>query len=190
MSTNQNSALQGNQSIRKIIFTDCHGDATGTWTRLKMVIPNNCFKGCSNLKELNLFYHVTDGTNHYETLSPSDIYVGEHAFDDVHPDFRIVVAPDLYNDPNWSQYKDKIVASDGKSFVAPYRCFIQANGTRATRAISSWLEETLDNGETLLKTIDLDGTEHIYDLSGRMVNESAAKGVYIKNGKKMTRLHF
>ena len=110
------SALQGNQSIRKIIFTDCHGDATGTWTRLKMVIPNNCFKGCSNLKELNMFYHVTDGTNHYETLSPSDIYVGEHAFDDVHPDFRIVVAPDLYDDfitdPNWSQYKDKIVASD------------------------------------------------------------------------------
>ena len=56
--------------------------------------------------------------------------------------------------------------------------------SRATRAISSWLEESLDNGETILKTIDSDGTERIYDLNGRMINESSGKGVYIKNGKK------
>ena len=29
-----------------------------------------------------------------------------------------------------------------------------------------------------------DGTERIYDLNGRMINESSVKGVYIKNGKK------
>ena len=76
------------------------------------------------------------------------------------------------------------VAADGKSSILPFRCFIQANGTRATRAISSWLEESLDNGETILKTSDSDGTERIYDLNGRMINESSVKGVYIKNGKK------
>ena len=29
-----------------------------------------------------------------------------------------------------------------------------------------------------------DDTERIYDLNGRMINESSVKGVYIKNGKK------
>jgi hypothetical protein len=49
-------------------------------------------------------------------LHPTDIYVGSNVFDGCHEDFRIVVAPQLLfeyiNDPNWSQYADKIVASD------------------------------------------------------------------------------
>ena len=66
----------------------------------------------------------------------------------------------------------------------PTCCRPTVSGIPATRAISSWLEESLDNGETILKTIDSDGTERIYDLNGRMINESSVKGVYIKNGKK------
>ena len=59
---------------------------------------------------------ITDGSNHYEMLYPADIYVGRNVFDGCHPDFRIVVAPQLYNmyttDANWSRYADRIVASD------------------------------------------------------------------------------
>jgi hypothetical protein len=35
-----------------------------------------------------------------------------------------------------------------------------------------------------IHTIDLDGTERIYDLNGRPLNSKPNKGVYIKNGKK------
>jgi hypothetical protein len=36
----------------------------------------------------------------------------------------------------------------------------------------------------VIHTIDLDGTEHLYDLSGRPLNGKPTKGAYIKNGKK------
>ena len=40
------------------------------------------------------------------------------------------------------------------------------------------------DGIEQLRTIDSDGTERVYDLSGRRVSEHA-KGVVIKNGKKV-----
>ena len=53
------------------------------------------------------------------------------------------------------------------------------NGTRAT--IGMTLEDA--TGIDSLRTIDNDGTERVYDLSGRRVNGNA-KGIVIKNGKK------
>ena len=43
--------------------------------------------------------------------------------------------------------------------------------------------ENLDGIDTI-KTIDLDGTERVYDLSGRQVDENY-RGIVIKNGKKI-----
>ena len=81
-----------------------------------MVIHSGAFKDCKNLKEFNMFYLATNGSNRYEMLYPWDIYIGSNVFDGCHEDFRIVVAPQLYNyflvDENWSQYADKIVALD------------------------------------------------------------------------------
>ena len=78
------------------------------------------------------------------------------------------------------------VSNDGKSNIAPYRAFIQVNGTRATRAIQSWFEDVdSETGETVLKTIDFDGSERYYDLNGRKLNAAPKQGVYIHNGKKV-----
>ena len=110
------TALRGNEHIKKVVFEDCASASENANTRLKMVIHDGAFKDCSNLTEFNMYNLITDGTNHYEMLYPADIYVGSHVFDGCHPNFRIVVAPQLYNmfttDANWSQYADKIVASD------------------------------------------------------------------------------
>ena len=61
-----------------------------------------------------MYYLATDGTNRYEMLYPWDVYIGKGVFDGCHEDFRIVVAPQLYNfflvDENWCQYADRIVA--------------------------------------------------------------------------------
>ena len=40
------------------------------------------------------------------------------------------------------------------------------------------------NGIEQLRTIDADGTERIYDLSGRR-NDGNVRGIVVKNGKKM-----
>jgi hypothetical protein len=48
---------------------------------------------------------------------------------------------------------------------------------------------TLDDSTTAIdriRTIDTDGTERVYDLNGRLV-DSNAKGIIIKNGKKVLR---
>ena len=110
------TALRGNEHIKKVVFEDCASGSANANTKLKMVIHNGAFKDCKNLKEFNMFYLATDGTNRYEMLYPWNIYIGKDVFDGCHENFRIVVAPQLYNfflvDENWSQYADKIVASD------------------------------------------------------------------------------
>lgn len=110
------TALRGNEHIEKVVFEDCASASENANTELKMVIHNGAFKNCKNLKEFNMFYLATDGDNHYEMLLPTNVYVGRNVFDGCHKDFRIVVAPQVYDDflydANWSQYAEYIVASD------------------------------------------------------------------------------
>ena len=110
------TSLRGNEYIKKIVFEDCASGSANTHTMLKMVIHNGAFKDCKNLKELNMFYLSTKGTNEMKYLTPTDVYIGENVFDGVDPEFRIVVAPEAYSDfitdPNWGMYKNLIICTD------------------------------------------------------------------------------
>ena len=110
------SGFQNKTGIKSISFEDIIANNYNTVTNFSLVIPSNTFKGCSNLKELNMFMYVTEGDNHYVGIKPSQVFIGENVFDGVDKDFRIKVLPALYNDyvndANWSQYKDFIVATD------------------------------------------------------------------------------
>lgn len=110
------TALRGNEHIKSVVFEDCASASANANTMLNMVIHDGAFKNCKNLKAFNMYYLVTAGSNHYELLRPSDVYIGKNVFDGCHEDFRILVAPQLYDeflsDPNWGQYADKIVALD------------------------------------------------------------------------------
>ena len=109
------TAFRNNEHIKQIIFEDCAGSSGNASTDLSLVIPDGAFKGCKNLKEISMYYYVTNGKNHYEAIKPSQIFIGENVFDSVATDFRILVLPDYYydfvTDANWSQYRDHIVAS-------------------------------------------------------------------------------
>lgn len=110
------TALRGNEHIKSVVFEDCASASANANTMLNMVIHDGAFMNCKNLKTFNMFYLVTEGDNYYKMLQPSDVYIGKNVFDGCDPDFRIQVAPYMYdaflNDPNWSQYADKIVALD------------------------------------------------------------------------------
>ena len=110
------NGFQYQTSIKKIVFEDIVANNYNTVTDLNFVIPDNTFRGCSNLKELNMFYYVTRGENNYDGIKPSQVFIGKNVFDGVDKAFRIVVMPEYYNDyitdPNWSQYKDYIIAAD------------------------------------------------------------------------------
>ena len=58
------TALRGNEHIKKIVFEDCASGSANANTQPKMVIHDGAFQNCKNLKELNMYYLVTDGTNH------------------------------------------------------------------------------------------------------------------------------
>ena len=110
------TALRGNTHIQRIVFEDCASGSANANTMLKMVIHDGAFQNCSNLRELYMYYTVTDGTNHEQMLKPTDVYIGSNVFDGCHEDFRIVVDPLVYKmflaDPNWNKYADYIVASN------------------------------------------------------------------------------
>ena len=110
------TGFRNNESIKTITFADNPTNNGNAKASLSLVIPDSTFKDCKNLKELSMYQYTYRGTNHYEAISPSQIFIGEGVFSGVDPSFRIKVLPALYNDyvndANWSQYKDLIVASD------------------------------------------------------------------------------
>ncbi|MBO4810026.1 MAG: leucine-rich repeat protein, partial [Prevotella sp.] len=64
--------------------------------------------------------------------------------------------------------------------IPAFRCFL-LQSRQGARTIGMTLEDA--DGIVRLRTVDNDGTECVYDLSGRRIDESA-KGIIIKNGKK------
>ena len=67
--------------------------------------------------------------------------------------------------------------------IPPFRCYLlQSRSNGARGAIGMTLEDA--SGVEQLRTIDSDGTERVYDLSGRRVDGNT-KGIVIKNGKKI-----
>jgi hypothetical protein len=67
-----------------------------------------------------------------------------------------------------------------QAYIPPFRAYIV--GGSAAR-LGTVLGETtaIEN----LRTVDIDGTEHWYDLNGRSIAAPAQRGIYIVNGKKV-----
>lgn len=121
-------AIAGNTSVWAIEFWQTNGRSENSYSDLKFVIPNGAFQGCSNLRELRLFYYVQDGTDRWMALGPKDVIPGDNLFglatadelaemteaqrvaqNALRPtDFKILVSTELYpdfkNDPNWQPY--------------------------------------------------------------------------------------
>ena len=110
-------AFAGNEHITSVGFTDLSGNFSKSHgSELAILLPNRCFENCKNLKYIDLVYLVTEGTNHYVTLSPRQVIVGDSVFVGCHPDFEIRVPGEKYlefvYDENWAQYRDHIVVYD------------------------------------------------------------------------------
>lgn len=88
----------------------------------------------------------------------------------------------LQSDGKWH----KVPETQPKAYIGPFRAYFQAttvnSGARA-------LNMVIDDGEAttidaVIRTIDTDGTEHYYDMNGRLLSGKPQKGMYIHNGKK------
>lgn len=87
----------------------------------------------------------------------------------------------LQSDGKWH----KVPQDQPKAYIGPFRTYFQATIANAARALNM----VIDDGEAttidaVIRTIDVDGTEHYYDMNGRLLNGKPQKGMYIHNGKK------
>lgn len=87
----------------------------------------------------------------------------------------------LQTDGQWH----KVPENQPKAFVSSFRAYFQASGASATRALlMEFKGAETSTLPSVVRTVDADGREHYYDLSGRRLSGQPEKGLYIHNGKK------
>lgn len=195
------TALRGNEHIKSVVFEDCASASANANTMLNMVIHDGAFMNCKNLKTFNMFYLVTDGSNYYKMLQPSDVYIGKNVFDGCHPDFRIQVAPYMYdaflNDPNWSQYADKIVALDylptvydpiiheGVVYDYAAKTLNSLPTSELTRLQSSWWNAAIIGVEVAAALVSYGTTSGLIASKKQLAAQLVSQGVYQDVAKEM-----
>ena len=87
----------------------------------------------------------------------------------------------LQSDGKWH----KVPQNNEKAYVSPFRAYFQTTGTSSARVLDmSFVQDETTAIAPVVRTIDADGTERYYDMSGRQLNGKPQKGMYIHNGKK------
>ena len=86
----------------------------------------------------------------------------------------------LQSDGKWH----KVPQNNEIAYVGPFRAYFQATTNSGARALDMMLEDSEATDIQQIRTIDADGTEHYYDMNGRLLNGKPQKGMYIYQGKK------
>ena len=88
----------------------------------------------------------------------------------------------------------KVPQNQPLAYVSPFRAYFQATTPDAASSLATMFSDSYTPGEgsgpvaiePVIRTIDSDGTERIYDLSGRRIDGNM-KGIVIRNGQKVVR---
>lgn len=108
----------------------------------------------------------------FEFVGTKSIIYNDYKFDET--------AYILQNDGNWH-----LMPRDESSVYIPaFRSFFRAKGSSSASTLYVAFTDDTTNGIVRIRTIDADGTENYYDLSGRRLQGKPEKGPYIYNGKK------
>ena len=78
----------------------------------------------------------------------------------------------------------KVPQNEPLAYVGPFRAYFQATSSVNVKALATNFIQNDETGATQIRTIDSDGTERYFDLSGRLLPSRPAKGIYFHNGKK------
>lgn len=116
-------AFGASTALKYVRFMDSDAYLYNQNNKLKMFIDEGAFMDCVNLEQLQVVQYTTEGTNHYEPLSPDQItHIGSTAFDGCSPHFTISVHRSQYQNfmasEAWKPWRSKIVVHefDGVDF--------------------------------------------------------------------------
>ena len=88
----------------------------------------------------------------------------------------------------------KVPSAEPRAYVGPFRAYFQATMPNGARSLAMMFSGSYNPGEgsgpnaigPVVRTIDADGTQRVFDLSGRPINGNV-KGIVIRNGRKVVR---
>lgn len=88
----------------------------------------------------------------------------------------------------------KVPSAEPRAYVGPFRAYFQATTPNGARSLVMMFSGSYNPGEgsdpnaiePVVRTIDADGTQRVFDLSGRRINGNV-KGIVIRNGRKVVR---
>jgi len=86
----------------------------------------------------------------------------------------------LQSDGWWHQ----VPQNEPRAYVGPFRAYFQATDGNNVKALAMSFDQNDENDVKQIRTIDSDGTEHYFDLNGRLLHGKPQTGMYILNGKK------
>ena len=88
----------------------------------------------------------------------------------------------LQSDGNWH----RVPQNQPKAYGGAFRCYFYAKTNQAARTLVTCFGDGDETGihQTVMRTIDHDGTEHYYNLNGHRLSGKPQQGIYIHQGKK------
>jgi hypothetical protein len=78
-----------------------------------------------------------------------------------------------------------VTTANTKGEILPFRAYLLPSARNAGARISMTLTDDDTTGIDTIETIGRDGTHRYYDLNGRQIDPASAKGVVIKDGRKV-----
>ncbi len=87
----------------------------------------------------------------------------------------------------------KVPSGEPLAYAGPFRAYFQATTPNGARSLAMIFGGSYTPGEgsgptaieSVVRTIDADGTQRVFDLNGRLLPGKPKKGIYIINGKKI-----
>lgn len=117
-------AFGASTALKYVRFIDSDAYLYNQNSKLKLFIDKEAFLDCPNLEQLQIVQYTTEGTNHYEAMTPDQItYIGPNAFTNVSPNFTISVHRSQYQNfmasETFKPWRSKIVVHefDGVDFT-------------------------------------------------------------------------
>lgn len=163
--------------VTTITFTQVEGNVMEAYKPYYIVVTGN------DDVDLNTTTAVTVGSNtngtwtvdDYELKGTTTTIPNSSLYSATNPTYI------LQSDGKWH----KVPQNQPKAYISPFRAYFQATSAGA-RGLNMVIDDGEANDIQQIRTIDSDGTEHYYDLSGRRLNAKPAKGMYVKDGKNFT----
>ena len=180
------SVIEDVEGVTTVTFSEVQGGQMAAFTPYYIVVS----KGGAyvNAQAGSVEQHQTAGTTPidgatYQFMGTTVTIDNDHLYDASKPAY-------IFDGNNsWN----RVPSAEPQAYVEPFSAYFQATTPDgAASSLATMFGGSYNPGgegsgpvdiETVIRTIDRNGAQHVFDLSGRRI-DGTQKGIYIQNGKK------